>query len=200
MQTYQRESKPIQDVYAQVTQLFNTAPDLLEDFKQFLPESAAAAKAQAARQAAEDAAIVSNVRGEPSYNNAGQVARAQTPRSDVKMPPLGQFPPPSHSKENKKRRGGPGAQVTLGTGAQASSSLADPVGAAQSNRSAGLSIGNVNKVSESLFPRVVASLNRFKLRFLLRPHSFVKLPSHPFPHLLLILARTQICRIHLLWT
>lgn len=42
LQTYQRESKPIQDVYAQVTVLFNSAPDLLEDFKQFLPESAAA--------------------------------------------------------------------------------------------------------------------------------------------------------------
>ena len=70
LQTYQKESKPIQDVYAQVTQLFNAAPDLLEDFKQFLPESAAQARAQAqaaARQATEDATMLSNVRGEPSY-------------------------------------------------------------------------------------------------------------------------------------
>ncbi|EPS40801.1 hypothetical protein H072_5313 [Dactylellina haptotyla CBS 200.50] len=44
LQTYQRESKPIQEVYSQVTQLFNAAPDLLEDFKQFLPESAAQAR------------------------------------------------------------------------------------------------------------------------------------------------------------
>ncbi|KAK6538018.1 Transcriptional regulatory protein sin3 [Orbilia ellipsospora] len=44
LQTYQRESKPIQEVYSQVTQLFNAAPDLLEDFKQFLPESAATAR------------------------------------------------------------------------------------------------------------------------------------------------------------
>ncbi|KAI5285008.1 Transcriptional regulatory protein sin3 [Ascosphaera acerosa] len=44
LQTYQRDSKPIQDVYAQVTVLFKSAPDLLEDFKQFLPESAAAAQ------------------------------------------------------------------------------------------------------------------------------------------------------------
>ncbi|KAG9620218.1 hypothetical protein KCU64_g21866, partial [Aureobasidium melanogenum] len=51
LQTYQRESKPIQDVYAQVTRLFNSAPDLLEDFKQFLPESAAHAKAAAAARA-----------------------------------------------------------------------------------------------------------------------------------------------------
>lgn len=41
LQTYQRESKPIQDVYAQVTVLFKQAPDLLDDFKQFLPENAA---------------------------------------------------------------------------------------------------------------------------------------------------------------
>ncbi|KAI7071033.1 hypothetical protein KC352_g42533, partial [Hortaea werneckii] len=63
LQTYQRESKPIQDVYGQVTRLFNTAPDLLEDFKQFLPESAAAAKAaERGRIAAEEGAMLSNLR------------------------------------------------------------------------------------------------------------------------------------------
>ncbi|EOD48752.1 putative transcriptional repressor sin3p protein [Neofusicoccum parvum UCRNP2] len=60
LQTYQRESKPIQDVYAQVTQLFNSAPDLLEDFKQFLPESAAQHRAAQARQAAEEQYMFSN--------------------------------------------------------------------------------------------------------------------------------------------
>ncbi|UKZ75308.1 hypothetical protein TrVFT333_002986 [Trichoderma virens FT-333] len=49
LQTYQREQKPIQDVYAQVTTLFNSAPDLLEDFKQFLPESAGQARAPPGR-------------------------------------------------------------------------------------------------------------------------------------------------------
>ena len=116
LQTYQRESKPIQDVYAQVTQLFNAAPDLLEDFKQFLPESAAQAKAQAAaRQATEDAAMLSNVRGDPSYMMNVQPVQIQTPRPDTKMPPMGNFaPPPSVGKENKKRKGGPGSQVTGG--------------------------------------------------------------------------------------
>lgn len=89
LQTYQRESKPIQDVYAQVTTLFNTAPDLLEDFKQFLPESAAQAKAAAAAKAAEEA------------------QQNQTPqgRGEVtKMPPVGSFAvPPSTSKEGRKR-------------------------------------------------------------------------------------------------
>ncbi|KAI9806637.1 MAG: hypothetical protein M1825_006094 [Sarcosagium campestre] len=111
LQTYQRESKPIQDVYAQVTQLFNAAPDLLEDFKQFLPESAAQAKAQAAaKQAAEDAAMLSNVRGESSYVNGTPThAGQQGPsghRSETKLPPLGKFEhPPSATKDNKKRKG-----------------------------------------------------------------------------------------------
>ncbi|KND91067.1 Transcriptional regulatory protein SIN3 [Tolypocladium ophioglossoides CBS 100239] len=91
LQTYQREQKPIQDVYAQVTTLFNSAPDLLEDFKQFLPESAGQAKATPGRM--ED--------GAPS-------GPSHTPqpgmRDGQKMPPLGSFAPPaSASKDNKKR-------------------------------------------------------------------------------------------------
>jgi len=103
LQTYQRESKPIGDVYAQVTQLFRDAPDLLEDFKQFLPESAAHAKQLAAQARSDEAIMNSNVRGEPGYG-VGQIAQAQTPRPTAKMPPMGQFDPPSTSKENKKRR------------------------------------------------------------------------------------------------
>ncbi|KXS16514.1 hypothetical protein M427DRAFT_154438 [Gonapodya prolifera JEL478] len=41
LQTYQKEQKPIQEVYAQVQLLFKTAPDLLEEFKQFLPDNSA---------------------------------------------------------------------------------------------------------------------------------------------------------------
>lgn len=102
LQTYQRESKPIQDVYAQVTQLFNTAPDLLEDFKQFLPESAAHARAQERQRQAEEAAPTSNLRGDPMG------LPSQTPNRDVKMPPLGQFNVKDSGKESKKRRGAPG--------------------------------------------------------------------------------------------
>ncbi|KUI70868.1 Paired amphipathic helix protein pst1 [Cytospora mali] len=94
LQTYQREQKPIQDVYAQVTTLFNAAPDLLEDFKQFLPESAAQTRGAAQR---------------PDEFNA-MAAAAQTPqlahtaRDGPKGPPVGNFaPPPSASKETKKR-------------------------------------------------------------------------------------------------
>jgi len=87
----------------------------LEDFKQFLPESAAQAKAQAAakQQATEDAAMLSNVRGEFA---TGQ-QQVHTPRPEIKMPPVGNFAPPSATKENKKRRGGPGSQMIGGASA-----------------------------------------------------------------------------------
>ncbi|KAH9879317.1 hypothetical protein J1614_002756 [Plenodomus biglobosus] len=105
LQTYQRESKPIQDVYAQVTTLFGGAPDLLEDFKQFLPESAAQHRAQqqAARSAAEDAVMLSNVRGESGY---GATPAQQTPRADTsRLPPMGNFAPtPTANRDNKRKR------------------------------------------------------------------------------------------------
>lgn len=104
LQTYQRESKPIQDVYAQVTTLFNGAPDLLEAFKQFLPESAAHAKAAAARQAAEDATMLSHVRGN-IYGNEGPPSH-HTPRPEQhRLPPLGNFAPtPSAGRDVKRKR------------------------------------------------------------------------------------------------
>lgn len=106
LQTYQRESKPIQDVYAQVTHLFNTAPDLLEDFKQFLPESAAQAKA-AAQKAAEEAMSNANQTPQQSYTRDAQ----------TKMPPTGVFLPASTSKESKKRPRTNAAQVnSMGAG------------------------------------------------------------------------------------
>lgn len=106
LQTYQRESKPIGDVYAQVTQLFISAPDLLEDFKQFLPDSAAAANAAKAQNELE----MSSIRNEPVY--ASQLLQTQTPRPASKMPPMGQFDPPSTTKENKKRPRQPLPQIT----------------------------------------------------------------------------------------
>jgi paired amphipathic helix protein Sin3a len=141
LQTYQRESKPIQDVYAQVTQLFNSAPDLLEDFKQFLPETAAQAKAQAnARVAMTEE--TSNIRGEPGHASAG-LSQAQTPRPAAKMPPMGQFDPPSTSKDNKKRRGAPSGQAA-----------ALDAGVNQNSRAMPVQVGNANKVSlrKTLYP------------------------------------------------
>ncbi|KAI9602743.1 hypothetical protein H4Q26_002041 [Puccinia striiformis f. sp. tritici PST-130] len=38
LQTYQRDARPIQEVYEQVNQLFSGAPDLLAEFMKFLPD------------------------------------------------------------------------------------------------------------------------------------------------------------------
>ncbi|KAI1138205.1 paired amphipathic helix protein Sin3b [Hypoxylon sp. FL0543] len=96
LQTYQREQKPIQDVYAQVTTLFNTAPDLLEDFKQFLPESAASNKANGPKPEDVFAMTASLTRTTPQPGH--------NVRDGQKMPPVGNFAPPaSASKDSRKR-------------------------------------------------------------------------------------------------
>lgn len=148
LQTYQRDLKPIQDVYSQVTQLFSSDPDLLEDFKQFLPESAAQAKAQAAaaRQATEDATMLSHVRGEPAYMNGMAATQSQTPKPEMRMPPLGNFaPPPSVGKDNKKRRGGAGSHITGGAAA------ADSSISANHPKTSNIRAGPSNKVSELFY-------------------------------------------------
>lgn len=145
LQTYQRESKPIQDVYAQVTSLFSSAPDLLEDFKQFLPESAAqhrAAQQQAARHAAEDAVMLSNVRGEQTYQPAPP-HQHQTPRTDTsRLPPMGNFAPtPTANRDNKRKRGerqAPG----VSSSAMPTSMVGD---AGSANARAGYGQGNLAK-------------------------------------------------------
>lgn len=129
-------------MYAQVTQLFISAPDLLEDFKQFLPESAAHGKAQAAR-AMNQPVETSDVRGEPGYASAA-IPQAQTPRPASKMPPMGQFDPPSTSKDNKKRRGGPGANVSNQSAALSTTEA--PL--AHGSRVASVQVGNASKVSK----------------------------------------------------
>jgi paired amphipathic helix protein Sin3a len=71
--------------------LFNAAPDLLEDFKQFLPESAGQAKATPGRM-----------------DDAGSGPNAVTPQSasrdGQKMPPLGSFAPPASATKDTKKR------------------------------------------------------------------------------------------------
>ncbi|ORX34170.1 hypothetical protein BD324DRAFT_636920 [Kockovaella imperatae] len=43
LQTYQRDTKDIAEVYEQVTKLFHLAPDLIAEFKKFLPENGSSA-------------------------------------------------------------------------------------------------------------------------------------------------------------
>lgn len=93
--------------------------------------------------------MLSNVRGEPGYIK--DAAQAQTPRSEIKMPPVGNFaPPPSAGKDNKKRRGGAGSQVTGGASAQGTPSTVDVgSGASLAHGARGIITqpGNVSKVS-----------------------------------------------------
>ena len=88
-----------------MTSLFNGAPDLLEDFKQFLPESAAAA--QKARQAAEDTTPFGGSRNDAGYGSMPVNQSHHTPRNDQqKLPPMGNFAPtPTANRENKRKRG-----------------------------------------------------------------------------------------------
>ena len=124
-----------------MTILFNQAPDLLEDFKQFLPETAAQAKAAAVRQAAEEAAILSNIRGDSGFT-AGSQQGHSTPRNDqVRMPPVGNFAPtPSANRDNKRKRSD--KQLQLGN----VSALAAPYAADPTGRVASQQTGVVNKV------------------------------------------------------
>lgn len=112
LQTYQREQKPIQDVYAQVTTLFNSAPDLLEDFKQFLPESAGQAKATPSR-------LEEGPSAGPSHTPQPGL------RDGQKMPPLGSFAPPASATKDTKKR--PRAEKPA---ANAAALLADEAAAA----------------------------------------------------------------------
>ncbi|RMZ91337.1 hypothetical protein DV736_g1446, partial [Chaetothyriales sp. CBS 134916] len=103
LQTYQRESKPIQDVYGQVTSLFHTAPDLLEDFKQFLPETAAQAKSLAvARVAANEE--MSNVRGEPDYAASAAVRGAPIPTIEPTSAQSSRAIPAQVGNANKRQK------------------------------------------------------------------------------------------------
>lgn len=107
LQTYQREQKPIQDVYAQVTTLFNAAPDLLEDFKQFLPESAA--QTRGAAQRAEEFTAMTNMASTPQPGH--------TARDGPKGPPVGNFAPPASASKESKKRARPDKQAGPATSA-----------------------------------------------------------------------------------
>ncbi|KAJ1966030.1 hypothetical protein GGI12_000348 [Dipsacomyces acuminosporus] len=99
LQTYQKESRPIQEVYAQVQVLFASAPDLLDEFKQFLPDTS-------------DTAMVVDGPGSPAPIHSRMSAGAsQTPMSQGnsavgqhgmsavdsvsggRLPPVGNFTP-----------------------------------------------------------------------------------------------------------
>lgn len=128
-----------------------------------MPESAAHAKQQAAAaRQAEEAAPLSNVRGEPGYSSSALAS--QTPSRDMKMPPLGHFNVKDSAKDNKKRRSGPGAPSALGSSVSASAAATEAVRVADSQgvRVTSLQNGNANKVSQFQFNNSCHFQPRFK--------------------------------------
>lgn len=84
LQTYQREQKPIGEVYEQVTQLFANSPDLLNDFKQFLPDSGNQQYLQQHRPLLHDEHLMQQqIHQEKPYY----------PGNGSQLPPLGNFQP-----------------------------------------------------------------------------------------------------------
>ncbi|CCH41931.1 Transcriptional regulatory protein [Wickerhamomyces ciferrii] len=86
LQTYQREQKPIAEVYGQVTVLFQNAPDLLDDFKQFLPDT-------------NGNAAGGLLGSQPQGEYYPQQVPQQQPQPQ--LPPVGSFSPPTAGKVKK---------------------------------------------------------------------------------------------------
>ena len=112
LQTYQRDQKPINEVYAQVTVLFQNAPDLLDDFKKFLPDSSASDQQQQQQQPVAQLQpqnmgyMYSGVNG---YYQTAPGAGPQMPGGQQNLPPIGSFSPPNngvqyHEEYNDQQR------------------------------------------------------------------------------------------------
>ncbi|AAS51224.1 ACL004Wp [Eremothecium gossypii ATCC 10895] len=91
LQTYQREQKPINEVYAQVTVLFQNAPDLLDDFKKFLPDSSAP-QLQSHQQI--NGAMVAPGFGHAQSGLQQALPGTQPLMHQQNLPPLGNFSTP----------------------------------------------------------------------------------------------------------
>ena len=93
LQTYQREQLRISEVYTQVTLLFREAPDLLNDFRQFLPDMT--------QQPAQDQNEVKL----PPVGNFAPPTQVNPTTPQVQQQPLPNEPyaPPASSGRGKKR-------------------------------------------------------------------------------------------------
>ncbi|KAJ2078827.1 hypothetical protein H4R24_004211 [Coemansia sp. RSA 988] len=105
LQTYQKESRPIQEVYGQVQHLFLSAPDLLDEFKQFLPDTSDSSVSELAAFGSASAAYGRVGQTSTTGSGIAQGQIAQTgPTSQHgmggtdamaggRLPPLGNFAP-----------------------------------------------------------------------------------------------------------
>ncbi|KAI8323827.1 hypothetical protein GQ54DRAFT_309772 [Martensiomyces pterosporus] len=121
LQTYQKESRPIQEVYAQVQVLFSSAPDLLDEFKQFLPDTSEpgvgvdgpGSPGQAHVRASAGVSQVPMAQGK-----AGQHGMAASESvSGGRLPPVGNFTPTAgagHVADPYAAGGVPGSGAAAG--------------------------------------------------------------------------------------
>lgn len=98
-------------VYAQVTKLFKAAPDLLEEFKQFLPDHSAQGQAEAA--AAAQAKAAAQARAAGAQGAAALPAGARSTGQPAAGGPVRQIPPeePAAAAAAQKRKRAAGGQV-----------------------------------------------------------------------------------------
>ncbi|KAJ2807057.1 hypothetical protein H4R20_001441 [Coemansia guatemalensis] len=105
LQTYQKESRPIQEVYSQVQHLFLSAPDLLDEFKQFLPDTSDSSVSELAAFGSTSAAYArvgqTSAAGsgvaQGQHSQAGPSSQHGMGGADAmaggRLPPLGNFAP-----------------------------------------------------------------------------------------------------------
>ncbi|KAJ2455640.1 hypothetical protein EV183_000739 [Coemansia sp. RSA 2336] len=107
LQTYQKESRPIQEVYAQVQHLFSSAPDLLDEFKQFLPDTSEQGAANMAGLTSPGTAYAGSAPGVAAMNDAVAGGR---------LPPVGNFAPAGttgHGSDSYSGQGGSGQAMGM---------------------------------------------------------------------------------------
>ena len=105
LQAYQKEQKPIQEVYTQVQILFKGAPDLLDEFKQFLPDtSAPSASAQT---------VPSVPKPAPQTKKQPKRSVPSNPPVLYNAPPVAQSLPPPKKKARVAKPEKPGTMEEL---------------------------------------------------------------------------------------
>ncbi|KAJ2812352.1 Transcriptional regulatory protein sin3, partial [Coemansia sp. 'formosensis'] len=130
LQTYQKESRPIQDVYAQVQVLFSGAPDLLDEFKQFLPDTSESAGSPTTSYARPAGGSASQGQSAVGQHGMGGVPESM---AGARLPPVGNFTPVSATGHS----GDPFASSTPISGAAAASLVAGAAQAAGASSSSG---------------------------------------------------------------
>lgn len=109
-------------VYAQVTRLFKTAPDLLDEFKQFLPDHSQQGQqgSSAAEEAVSQAMQATSSRESETKVKLGQVLPAPKPvgrgRAKLAAPLPAVFTEDVQPAPYAKRKRGPPAESTISTG------------------------------------------------------------------------------------